>query len=466
MRRDEKEELLKKLRQLELVKKEKTLDTFVPTSFQQKFFESQARIRLLTAGNGAGKTISLVIELLWTHLKKHPHRSVADVHHSWFITPGYDKVEDYCEAIKKWCPPSQLPVFDRMGSSAIRRLRWQNGDLTTFFSIDADVGRFEGTNYHKLFIDEPIPRDIYIAALRGLRNSEDWSVCWAMTPISEPWIYEDLYLPSMLKQDPNVEVFTGSSYENPHLSQSFLKDFAERLNDDEKRTRLYGEFAVLQGRVFKEFERAKHVIKMQDWPKDWPVYLSLDVHTRKPNTAVWVGVTRDDDLVVIDECAVEGIEDFASEILRRNEGKYIVSTIVDNSALSQDWSTRSAIQMLSASGVKATPVRPQDKDIANGINKMRRLLKGLPDKVTQILKPRLYIMENCRHTLVEFEMYSWDNYRAPEKAGVKEKPRKIYDDFIDPIRYLVNRGLSFAVDFSPIQYRAGGLYNSEPLKLN
>lgn len=464
MSRQAKEELLKKLRQLEIVKQEKVLDNFEPTAFQQKFFTSQSRVRLLTAGNGAGKSLSLIIELLWTHLKLHPYRAVSHVHNSWFITPGYDKVEDYCEQLKRWCPPSQMPTFDRMGTSAVRRLRWPNGDTTTFFSIDSDPGRFEGTNYHKLFIDEPIPRDIYIAAIRGLRNCEDWSVCWAMTPIAEPWIYEELYLPAVNGDDKNIEVFTGSSYDNPHLSQSFLADFANHLNDDEKRTRLHGEFAVLQGRVFKEFNRRQHVLPIQTWPVDWPVYEALDVHTRKPNTAIWVGVTKDEQLVILDECAVEGIPEFAAEILKHRAGKHIITTIVDNSALSADWSTRSAIRMLQEGGVNATPVRPQDKDVANGINKIRRLLKG--DK-----KPLLYVQENCRGTIREFEMYSWDNYRTPEKSGEKEKPRKIYDDFIDPLRYLVNRGLSHAVDFKPVSYRTGGLYSHKskipnPFKLN
>lgn len=464
--RQSKEELLKKLRQLEVVKKEKVIEGFTPTPMQEAFFSSPAPIRLLTAGNGSGKTLSIIMELIWTHLKIHPYRDCSNVQHSWVITPGFEKVEDYCQELKRWCPPSQLPEFDRMGTSSIRRLRWKNGDMTTFHSIDSDFARFEGTNFHKLFIDEPCPRGIYVAAMRGLRNSEDWSVVWAMTPISEPWIYEDLYLPAISGRNKDIAVFTGTSYDNPHLSRSFLKSFEEQLSEEERRMRILGEFSVLQGRVFKEFNRRMHILNFQDWPEDWPVYESLDIHTRKPNTAVWVGVTKDDELVAIDECSAEGIPDFAAEILRRRGKKRIVQTIADNSALSADYSTRTGIQMLQEGGIRAIAVRHQDKDVSNGINKIKRMLKGRPLPQTSpdspiVLKPYLYVMENCTRLITDFEMYVWDDHRVPEKSGVKEKPRKIYDDYLDPLRYLVNRTPGFDLSFEPIQYHSPGAYNKD-----
>lgn len=470
MSRENKEELLRRLRLLELQKKEKVLVGFQPTVMQDKFFRSSKPIRLITAGNGSGKSLSLLIELLWTHLKIHPYRDCSSINHSWMIVPGYDKVEDYCLELKRWCPPSQMPDFDKMGTSAIRRLRWKNGDLTTFYSIDSDPNRFEGTNYQKLFLDETCPRGIYIAALRGLRNSPQWSVVWAMTPIAEPWIYEDLYLPAVSGISDDIEVFEGSSYDNPHLSREFLKAFEAQLSEDERATRIEGKFAVLQGRVFKEFDRKKHVLSLQDWPLDWPVYESFDVHTRKPNTAIWVGLTKDDELVVLDEIAVEGIPEFSRAVVERRGRKRIVSSIADNSALSADWSQRSAIDLMiseSKGAVRPAAVRQQDKDVSNGINKMKRLLKGEADSLGQV-RPRLFVMENCRNMIKEFEMYVWDDHRVPEKAGVKEKPRKIYDDFLDPLRYIINRDPRFDVSFSPVSYRPVGAYNKDylPRKIN
>lgn len=450
--RNQKEELLKKLQQLELKKKETRLDTFEPHVGQERFLKSTSRIRMLTSGNGWGKTTLLIIELLWTHLKKHPYQDCTNVRHSWLICSGYDKVEDYWNEIKKWCPPSQLPETDKLGTSSIRRLKWKNGDFTTFYSQDTDPNRFEGTNYHKLFIDEPPTRNIWIAAMRGLRSSPDWSIVLAMTAWqAEAWLYEDLYLPGIMKKDPNVEVFTGSSYENPHANKAFLDDWAGRMTDEERACRIHGEFSLLSGKIFKEFTRRTHVLPFQPWPANWPVYEGIDVHTRKPNTCVWLGVTKDEDLVIIDECAVEGIEPFAKEILRRRGDRMIVNTCADNSALSRDYSTRTAIQILRDCGVNASAVRDKDKDVANGINKMKRLFRG--DQQTDgSLKPRLFVMENCMGMIRDLELYSWDENRHPEKSGLKEAPRKVYDDYLDPARYLVNRNPRYHNSYEPIPY--------------
>jgi phage terminase large subunit len=421
---------------------------------------------MLTSGNGFGKTTVLIIDILWTHLKKHPYRDCSLVKHSWVIVNGYDKVEDYWNEIKKWCPPSQLPVVDKMGTSNIRRLRWQNGDTTTFYSLDTDPNRFEGTNYHKLYIDEPPTRAVYIAALRGLRSSPDWSVVLAMTAWqAEPWLYEDLYLPGIMKKNPEIEVFTGSSYDNPHANKEFLDSWSAQMTEDERRCRIDGEFSLVQGRVFKEFNRKTHIIAYQDWPEDWPVYEGIDVHTRKPNTCIWLGVTKEEELVVIDECAVEGIEDFAAEILRRRGKKRIVNTCADNSALSQDWSTRTAIQLLRDHGVTCSPVRKQDKDVANGINKIKRHFRG-QKAADGSLKPTLFVMENCSGMVRDLELYSWEDNRHPEKMGIKEAPRKVYDDFIDPLRYLVNRNPRYNFQLAPIGYAHRPTYsrsfNSNP----
>lgn len=446
--RAEKEELLKKLRQRELLVKEAVLDHFKPTSYQQEFLSSPHRIRAMFCGNGSGKTTVQTIDLIYTHTNTHPYRDTSKVFHTWFLVSGLDKVEDYWREIKRWCPPTKLPRPDKMGSSSIRRLYWSNGSMTTFYSHDQEPMKLEGTNIDALYVDEPCPKNLWVAAFRGLRNNPDYFISIAATPVSEPWMYEELYLPGITGQNKDVKIIEASMLDNPHLSKDFIQLFETQLTDDEKEVRIKGKFAALQGRVFKEFDRRKHVLALQAWPADWPVYVGLDVHTRKPNTAIWLGVTKDEQFVVLDECAVEGIEEFAKKVAQKNEGRRIINICADNSALSADWSQRSAIQMLSDNGVVATPVRQSDKDVANGITKMRHLLKGTHTDG----KPDLFVMENCKGVIREFELYVWDDHRNPDKSGIKEKPRKINDDFLDPLRYVINRKPRFNQYIAPRSY--------------
>lgn len=435
---DQKQELLQVLRTKELLKQEKALDGFTPNpGAQANFFSSDKKIRALIGGNALGKTTALVVTLIYTHLKCDPIRDTTNIFHSWVIVPSYDKIEDYWNKIKEFCPPSKLPQIDKMGTSHIRRLRWFDGGTTTFYSHDQEASKLEGTNFDALFIDEPCPRDQFVAAYRGLRSNPDYFIVLALTPISEPWIYEDIYQPWAMKEDPNIEVFQGTIWENEqHLGAGFIEQFKARLSDDEIRTRLYGEFQHLQGRVFKEFTRQTHVFDFQKWPSEWPVWCAIDPHPRKAHTVLYVGVTDDETLVAIDELAIEGtVEDLAEAMQKKEQenGYRVVCRRIDNSGSGTDWNRDSFIAQLDKwsrekhYNLRVSPMRKKEKDVAQSIQKIKLLLKN----------NQLRFLENCRRTISDMELYAWQEFRHPEVAGLNEKPRKIHDDFIDPLRYIV-----------------------------
>ncbi len=427
---EQKQDLLKALKHKELLKQENVLDTFKPHEGQAAFLKNPATIRALFSGNGFGKTTVLVIDLIYTHLERHPHRDTSEVRATWLLLPGFDKAEDYWSEIKRWCPTSQLPTVNKMGTSSIKRLEWPNGSTTTFYSFDQDPQKLEGTNIDALYIDECPPRPLWIASYRGLRNNKNYFIVMASTPISEPWLYEEIYRPWAMKTDPNIFLIQGSTHQNPYLSKAWIKDFEGRLTEDERATRIHGEFSHLQGRVFKEFSRQTHVYSTQTWPEEWPVYFAIDPHPRKPHTAIWLGVTSDDILVVIDELSLEGdIEAFANAIKEKEKaGNYkVVSRRVDNSGSGTDWNRDSFIAQLSKYGIRTSPMRKAEKDVASSIQKIKLLLKN----------KQLRFLENCVGMISDMELYAWQDYRNPSAAGVNEKPRKIHDDFIDPLRYIV-----------------------------
>jgi hypothetical protein len=172
------------------------------------------------------------------------------------------------------------------------------------------------------------------------------------------------------------------------------------------------------------------VFNYQAWPTEWPVYCAIDPHPRKPHTVVYLGVTADDTFVVIDELVVDGDPEVLVESMKAKEkekGYQIISRRIDNSASGTDWSRDSFIDQLSKLGMRVNPMRKNEKDVASSISKIKLLLK----------KGRLRFLENCIHTISDMELYAWQDYRHPEKTGVMEKPRKIHDDMIDPLRYII-----------------------------
>lgn len=428
---EQKQELLQSLKNKELLKKERILSEFQPNPVQAPFFQSPKRIRALIGANAIGKTTALIWELIHTHNKSHPFRDTANIFHTWVIVPSYEKIEDYWIKIMELCPPSKLPQKDKMGTSHIRRLRWSDGGTTTFYSHDQEPAKLEGTNFDALFIDEPCPRDQWVASYRGLRSNPDYFIIMALTPISEPWIYEEIYQPWQLKKDDTIAVFSGSIFQNEkNLGKGFIEEFKKRLTEEEIRTRLYGEFHHLQGRVFKEFTRATHVYDYQKWPSEWPVYMAIDPHPRKPHSAVWLGVTPDDIKVVVDELTIEGdIQTFAEAIKEKEKAAAykICMRRVDNSGSGTDWNRDSFIAQLAKYGIRVSPMRKAEKDVASSIQKIKLLLKN----------KELRFLENCVETISDMELYAWQDYRNPAAAGVNEKPRKIHDDKIDPLRYII-----------------------------
>lgn len=448
-----KEELYKTLAKKAFLKKENILDDFSPNKPQDRFLKSDKRIRALFCGNGTGKTVCLAIDLIYAHTNRHPYKNTDNIRHTWVLVPGLDKVSDYWQEIKKWCPPSLLPKPNKLGSANIRRLEWINGSITTFYSFDQDSGKLEGTNIDALYIDECPPRSLYVAAYRGLRNNPDYYVCFAGTPVSEPWLYTEIYLPAISGEDPNIEAISGSIYDNPHISQDYIEDFKSRLSEDEIKVRIYGEFAALQGRIFKEFNSQTHTLPYQEWPEDWPVYMAIDPHTRKKSTAVWIGVTKDEHKVVINECAEEDIEKLAEKIIEiEKEYKYrIVLRRIDNSGSGRDWTGISAVEILNRYGLRVSPMRQKEKAVNDGIIKIKRALK-LKECKDGISRPDLFIMENCVNCRTDFEMYGWQEQKQEESRGISEKPKKVYDDYVDPVRYIIMSNPRYNCALDPINY--------------
>jgi len=434
--RTEREELFRLLQEKALLQKEKVLETFKPHAGQRAFLESPARIRAMFSGNGFGKTTALTIDLIWTHTRTHPYRDTTSVSSSWLIVPGLDKAEDYVTELRRWCPPSFMPKLNKMGTSNVRRFEWPNGSTTTIYSHDQESTKLEGSNLHALFLDEPCPRSLWIAAFRGLRANKDYFVVLAGTPISEPWLYEELWIPFFVKKDPNICIVTGTTYENPHLSPDFVKDFESRLTPEERKVRIYGEFAMLQGRVFKDFSRPRHVFKQQGWPEEWNVWVALDPHPRKDHCVLYGGVTPEDEIVIFDELKISGtVNDLAEAMRKLEKDKHyrVVCRRIDNSGSAGDWNRNSMVAQLdqwtreNGYNVRVSPMRKSEKDVDASLNKIKLLLQ----------KDQLRILDNCVNLVSDMELYSWQNFRHPEAAGVNEKPKKIHDDFIDCLRYLI-----------------------------
>jgi len=153
---------------------------------------------------------------------------------------------------------------------------------------------------------------------------EPLDVWLTMTPISEPWIYKDIYLKGM-QPNTGVKTYRMSIYDNPHISKEGIEQFARTVAEDYRKSRLLGEFLYLQGRVFKSFDRHHHVINGY-WPDDSEsVYMGVDPHVygRKNQAALWCTITRDGDVIFFSEIWKDlRIEELRDKIIEHDYVSY------------------------------------------------------------------------------------------------------------------------------------------------
>lgn len=421
------EKLLVYLLEKKQVVDKNRLDFYKPNpGFQEKFFKSKAKVRLVTVGNQAGKSHSGAVEAALIALGKHPHKSI--------VTPNTGVIvsgQGFKDGIEKVIMPKLNSV---VGSNDIRHIKnntmgiptkitWRNGSVTHLMSAEQDDKAFEGSTIHYCWIDEPVRRSIFISLKRGFLTTGGilWMTC---TPLDEPWIYEDLYVVGKEGKDPEIEVFEGSSDENIHISEKEKNEFKKHLTEDEIDVRWFGKFRHLAGRVFKAFAPDRHVVPSFDIPSHWPVWSAIDPHRNKPWAVIFLAVSPQNIFYVCNEIYQKGeIEDLAESILSIGGQYNLVQRLIDTSAQEDGWENISCRELLQNKGVK-TKLAQKKNLKASGIVLINQLFQN----------DQLLIMEHCSRTIRELR----NQVYKKGKDRILEEPEKKFDEMTDCIRYCLN----------------------------
>lgn len=420
----------------EKIWEETKLERFKPNRAQEPFIQSKAKIQLFCASNKIGKTTGGVIKT-WKFVKK------GGVVFRIIGSLGFERgIRDtiYPE-ILKWFPKNRIKQTKTNSQGVVVRMiiRGDNGkdSIISFLSGEQDDMSFEGDLIDGAWIDEPCRKAIYIATLRGLMISNG-PLFFTLTPISEPWIYNDLWLKA--SEDKDIETFPGALEDaleehGGHLSQASMDSFVSKLTEEEKEARIYGRFKHLMGRVFKAFDENIHVIPKFFIPPHWPVWCAIDPHTRKANAAVWLAIGPDAKYVCNEVYWKAGIDEFGKLVKEISAQYNTVCTLIDTSSETPDWARReTARTMLEKVGVRTRLARKRNQK-ETGRLMIQQHLEGKTDDTEG--KPTLYVFDTCKRMRFEFLNYIYDDFNDPDSQGVKEEPKKINDDLIDGLHYIL-----------------------------
>lgn len=425
--------LLKGLRKKESEFNETKLSRVKLNRAQKPFVESKKRITAFIAANKIGKTTAGVFKMAPIALEGGKVCRIVG-------SLGFERgVRDtiYPE-LMKWFPPSRILKQKPNSQGIITRINilGYNGkeSVISFMSGDQDDMAFEGDITDAVWIDEPCKKAIYTACLRSLLV-KNGPLFFTLTPLSEPWIYNEIFL----SNDPEIEVFQGSIYDalienGGHLSKDAVDSFVSKIPESERDSRVYGKFKHLIGRVYESYKPEIHRVPKFQIPKSWPVWCAIDPHMRKPNAALFLTVSPDEEWFVCNEIYWNaGIEDFGKEVLQVASQYNMVAFLIDSSAQTTDWEKKETARSRLAKVGLSTRLARKKNQKDSAIHIVKQALEGKNESK----KPWLYIFDTCRRTHFEFMNYVWDENKNPDTDGVSEKVKKVNDEMMDCLHYIV-----------------------------
>ncbi len=448
---DDPEELREMYDRLERLKKQ--VDTlYVPHEKQKMFHVAPNKIRAVFGGNRSGKTEMGCNEARFHATGEYPEWYPESLRWN-FPTRGRIIVTDYKKGagevlepkLKKWFGDKITKIERSMGNISKVYVQHITGGISTFdvMTHEQDTMQFEGWSGHWVWCDEPPPRDKYIASIRGLVDY-DGRLWITATPISEPWLYDEIIL-NEAREAWHIAV---SIYDNPYLSKKAIQEFEVSLTPEEKEARISGKFLHLSGRIYKELDTNVHLIdSLPKGHENWPTFFVLDPADRRPHHGVWAKVDPFGTLYIYDELVYAGtIKLTAREILIRERVEHRISPeniirIIDpNKGKTPDLYT--GLQLKQNFGMNGVYFMQTDvnDDLAIGhLAVKERLLWDKSKPLSEVNHPKIYFVRGkTRECIKQLLSYVWDEWKGSLRGGraEKEKPKDINKDMPDCIRYL------------------------------
>lgn len=415
---------------------------------QEKLHRSKAKRRLGLGSNRSGKTFAQGAEICWYATRTHPFRKTPKppVRMRWCT-------EDYRNGILKVIIPTLQKLvireelrggsWEKAFSKEEETLYWANGSFVELMTYQQDVTAFEGASRHVVWEDECCPSDIHHANMARLIDTKG-DLIMGLTPINltdrTGWIY-DWWKQISEGRAESAEWFFFDLRKNTLLTKAEIDEYSDSLPEGERIARIEGKFPQLLGIVYKTFKRAKHVIPYKAPPKGWTIEIVADPHPRMPTAVIFGAIDNHQNKYIWDELWISGTTRvILDEIRAKLLGYRLSRAIMDDSANEQNiilGNTSIWKQFLdpdgdnSDKGIYFLTVSGALKARSSGIRLVEDHL-GL-DEVYQ--KPKLFVMDNCVHTIGQFESYCYEDYRNRESRNLSERPKKRDDHFMDCVRY-------------------------------
>lgn len=244
--------------------------------------------------------------------------------------------------------------------------------------------------------------------------------------------FHELYTWAQDEEDYSTYHFT--SYDNPLLPSKEIDRIRRKVSDDTFAQEYLADFRKHEGLIYKDFDRATHVIDPFVIPVGWLRYGAMDFGATNPTVHLWIAVDKDENIYVYDEYyqRERTVESHAN----------VIKTKTNNMPMSAVWGDPAGTQEMmdyASHGIYVSPavkIHTGEKGwVRAGIDRITSLLKLSP--VTG--KPKIFIFKTCKEVIREMERYQWteQSVQAKDELNEKDVPLKANDHAMDALRYFV-----------------------------
>ncbi len=366
------------------------------------------RFRVANCGRRFGKTILASEEI--------KGKAISDEVRIAYIAPTYGQARDIIwqvlikelkdVAVKINESRLEIEVRNVKGTTSIIQLRgWES------------IETLRGQKFHFIVIDEVAMmknfwvywQEVIIPTLTDTKGE----VLFTSTPKGFNHFYE-LY--NLENTNEHWKSFHFTTYDNPHIDDDEIDKLKAQMTEDRFAQEYMGEFKRVEGLVYKEFNRDKHIYKelpALNWVEK---IVGVDFGFTNP-TAVYLIYKDYDNRYWIDY-------EWYKTGQTNDQVKEIIGDLKANKVY-PDPEAPEKIEELKREGINCLEVKKGKDSIKNGIAKLKELLK----------QNRLFVSANCPNLIWEFETYQYPDKRPDNPEP--EIPIKENDHGLDAIRYAI-----------------------------
>lgn len=309
------------------------------------------------------------------------------------------------------------------------RLRTTAPDLKTYMRATTNPGGQGHAWVKKMFVDPAVWGKAFWATDIETGETLQWPKGHAKTGP----LFKRRFIPSRLSDNPYL--YESGDYEANLLS----------LPEAERKRLLEGDWDVMEGSAFTEWDRSIHVVEPFEIPQHWRKFRACDFGYSSFSGVLWFAVDPiDEKLIVYREMYVSKklAQDLADDILNvEAEDGPISYGVLDSSCWHQRGQLGPSIAELMIN--RGCRWRPSDRSKGSrvaGKNEVHRRLQV--DEYTQ--EPRIVFFSTCVQTIAQIPMLPLDT-NNPEDINTKSE-----DHLYDALRYgIMSRPRSSAWDVNP-----------------